>query len=79
MTLQAEDIHLVDDQQAWIHGTMWLMASSAALCLNGDVLKDERPLKVPVALETDGILLDVGANRLGEECAMRAMAIGATH
>ena len=75
VTLQAQQVDLADLQQSRIGGTVWHMATGAALGFHGHVLKDEGAFLFPVALETHLVLRGTGAQLLGDKATVLIVTI----
>jgi len=79
MALQTEHVHQAHFEEPSIGGTVGRMASAAALGLHRDVLVNEGPLLVHMALVADGIPARQGSQLPHGRRAMRVMAVNALH
>ena len=78
MTANAQQIHLVLNEHPLVGGSMWRVASLAALDL-GFVLVHEGALLIGVALVANFILTSHGAQLVALESPVRVVAVIALH
>jgi hypothetical protein len=80
MATEAEEVDVVDLEQARIGGTVWRVAGEAALVsLHRSVFEDERPHGVSVALGADRELTRRGTHLMTHLCPVRIMTIAALY
>ena len=79
VTLVAERVDGGHVEQAGVLGTVRSVASQTSLGLDRDMLKDERPARLGVALGADRVLVGRGLEVVGLEGAVHVVAIAARH
>ena len=79
VALVAERVDGRHVQQAGVLRTVGGVASQTALGLDRDVLKDERPARLSVALGADRVLVGRGLQVFGSEGAVHIVAVAAHH
>lgn len=75
MAFEAQQVHLRTLQQSWIRRSVGQVAGNTTLSLNGLMLKYEWPRLIRMALEADLVLGSGCAQLLGQEPAMRIVAV----
>ena len=76
VTLQAQNVQVAGLDQTWIRRSMWGVADYATLCLDRQVLENERSLFIRVAGVADRIPRGCRAKLLADESTMGIMTIG---